>query len=315
MDPGVALTVCTRWTSLAALAAVVGGVVMAVAVCPPGLTTVRRRLARWNRAFAGLLLVATAGELLLRTRTMAGGGLGAALRAAPAVLARTHFGPVWAARAAMLLALLALVGRRERAAGAAACVLALATALTASLVGHAADRGDLSLAVAVDFLHVVAAATWVGGLFCLALVVLPGAVGWPRDALGALLRRFSTLAGWCLGMVVGTGVYNAWALVASLHGLVATPYGRTLLVKLGLVAGVAGLGAASRVIVRRSGGAPPAAARLRRTVGWESALALGVLLCTAMLTESEPPRHATHVQAGGPGRTRGSGEATAKMQR
>jgi putative copper export protein len=291
--PDLALTVFTRWAGLVALAALVGGLVMATAVLPTG-PTLWRRTAAWTRASAVLLVVASAGELLLRARTMTGGGFADALRGAPVVLARTHFGLVWAVRAGALVVLLALIGRPSRAARTAACILALGVALTATLVGHAADRGDLSLPVLIDWLHVVSATTWTGGLFCLAVIVLPGAVRWPGEQLAVMLRRFTRLAAWSIGLVVATGVYNACLQVGSLLVLATTTYGRILLVKIVLVAAIACLGGANRAAL----GAPTVTRS--RYVVWEAALALAVFGCTAMLTEAAPARHAAHARIGGP---------------
>jgi putative copper export protein len=128
--------------------------------------------------------------------------------------------------------------------------------------------------------------------------VLPEAARWPHEQLAALLRRFSTLAGWCLGLVVATGFSNACLQVGSLHALATTAYGRILVAKVALVAAMACLGAANRFAVLPGLDGPtvprPATARLARYVAWEVALALLVFGCTAVLTESAPPRHGAH---------------------
>ena len=304
----MSLALPVRWAGLLALAALVGGLSVTVTVVPPGVTTLRRRLTAWNRTSVALLLVTSAAELLVRARTMAGGDLGSALRAAPVVLWRTHFGTVWTVRAGALMVLLALVGRKGCAPQVAALAVALGVALTTSLVGHAADHGDLSLPALIDWLHVAAASTWTGGLFCLAALVLPEASQWPSEQLAALLRRFSRLAGSSLGVVVASGISNACIQVGSLHALASTAYGRILLAKVALVTAMACLGAASRFAILPGldvpSGSRPAAARLARYVACEVALAVVVFGCTAVLTESEPPRHAEHAQADGCGRAR-----------
>ena len=291
----------TRWAGLAGLAALVGGLVMAVVVLPPGDGALGRRLTSWSRSWVGLLLVTSAGELLLRAGTMAGGGLAAGLTAAPAVLARTHFGTIWSARAGALILMLVLVGCSGRAARTAACGAAFAVTLTTSLVGHAADRGDLSPIALIDWLHVTAAAAWTGGLFFLAAVVLGEARTWPRARRLALLQRFSTLAGGCLVAVVASGIFNACVELGSLDALWTTRYGTILIAKVLLVLAVASLGAANRYAVlprlgTDAGPSGPADARLVRYVACEAGLALLVFGCTALLTESAPPRH--HADAG-----------------
>ena len=75
-------------------------------------------------------------------------------------------------------------------------------------------------------------------------------------------RRFSRLAGLCL-LVAAAGAYNALGPGAEPRGALDHDYGRVLLAKLALVAGLAALGAANRYLVvarveprRRAGPAP-----------------------------------------------------------
>jgi copper resistance protein D len=290
------VSVFTAWIGSLALAALAGGFVV-VTVMPPGSPALGRRLILWNRAATSLLLLAGVGELALRTHTMAPGGLATAARALPLVLVRTHFGAVWIVRIGSLVALLALLARTGRTARAAACMLAVGIALTTALMGHAADRGDVSVPVLVDWIHVVAASSWAGTLLCLAALVLPDAARWPRDQLVTLMGRIATLAGVSLGLVVASGAYNACVQVGSLRALVATSYGQILLVKIALVAGMVGIGAANRFVVLPGLSAPAPApqpvVRLARWVGCEALLALAVFGCAALLAQSVPARHAS----------------------
>ena len=305
MSSDLVLAAPTRWAAMAALAALVGSLVLDVVVLPERgsvADTVFRRLARWNLGAVALLLVTAVGELLLRSRTMSGGGAQATLAAIPVVLRRTHFGAIWMSRLAGLALLSMLAVRQQRGARVAALVLALGVALTSTLSGHAADWGDASLTAMTDWVHVVASAAWAGGLFGLALVVLPEAGTWPPELLGRTVRRFSALAGWCLLAVVASGIYNACVELPSVRALWTSPYGEILGAKLVLVVGIIGLGAANRfsVVPALAPGVPsaararPAAARLVRYVAWEATLALLVFGCAALLTHSAPPRHRGH---------------------
>jgi copper resistance protein D len=298
VSPDVVAVVLVQWTSLAALAALVGSLVLAVLVLPPDAPgSLRLRLARWSRLSAAILLVASVGDLVLRARTMGGGGLSTALAVVPAVLTRTHFGAIWSARAVALGILMVAAGRVGPVLRGATLCLAFAVALSTSLVGHAADHGDLSVATLIDWLHVSAAAAWTGGLVCLAVLGLPGARTWPRDRLEALVLRFSALAGWCLAAVIGSGICNAWIEIGSVHALWTTTYGQILATKLALVLAIVALGAANRyaIIPQLVAGGAGAAARLATSVAWEAALGLVVLGCTALLTQSAPPHHGDHV--------------------
>jgi copper resistance protein D len=305
-----------RWLGLLALAVLVGGLVLDCLVLPHQtgeLVAARRRLQRWISLAIMLLLVTSAIDLLARARVMSGGDLSQVGTALPLVLTRTHFGTVWMARAIILVALLALCASRSAAARIVGLVLALGVALTGTLTGHAADWGDRSFTVLVDWLHAVAATAWTGGLFGLALALRPSS-----ELLGTVARRFSRLAGCCLLVVVASGVYNVCVQVPTLASLWTTTYGVALLLKVLLALVLAFLGAVNRYLVlpglgatrpRRRGrlhrlsrialfGAKAAPGdertRLSRLVGREAAVAVVVFGCTAVLGESTPKAHEAH---------------------
>src|SRR3989475_660356 len=105
-----------RWLGLLALATLVGSGVLETVVLPrgrPELVAVRRRLGRGDAIAVLALLVATAGELLVRTRTMSGADFAQAGAAGPLVLERTHFGTIWIVRSVAVVLLLALLPARS----------------------------------------------------------------------------------------------------------------------------------------------------------------------------------------------------------
>jgi putative copper resistance protein D len=313
-----------RWLGLLALATLVGSGVLDLVVLPRGraeLAAVRHRLARGDVIAVLVLLVATAGELLMRSRTMSGGGIAPAIAAMPVVLERTHFGTIWITRTAALVLLLALAPLCAWPARLIALVLALGVALTTSLTGHAADWGDFSFAVFVDWSHVVAAAAWAGGLVVLALAVLVERHAWPPALFGEIAHRFSTLAGWCLLVVVASGLYNSWVQLPAFSALWTTTYGRALALKVVLVVVVACFGGACRYTAlpylvagggrpglahrafrlvglvlhgARRGARQSAAARLAALIGREALLVAAIFGATAVLGESTPKRHEGH---------------------
>src|SRR6266545_8303539 len=156
-----------RWAGLAALATLVGSLVVDVLVLPravPELGGARGRLARIGVVGLVVLVGTTAGELVTRAQTMAGGDLAAAIPAIPVVLTRTHFGAIWIGRfVALVLALLSF-RVSSRAGRVPPLLLALAVTLTTSLTGHAADWGDFSPSAAIDWVHVMSVSAWTGGL-------------------------------------------------------------------------------------------------------------------------------------------------------
>ncbi|HEY7653405.1 MAG TPA: CopD family protein [Methylomirabilota bacterium] len=314
-----------RWVGFVALAGLVGSFVVELVVLPvgvPELAGTYRRLRRLRLGCATLLLLAAGAELWLRASTMSGGGPHGALLATPVVLTRTHFGWVWSARATGLLVLLAFSMTTSPSLRSVGAVIMLGIALSVALTGHAADLGDVSVAVGIDWLHVVAAATWTGGLLALTGIVLRAATQWPATLLATVMRRFSRVAAWCLLGVVLSGGYSAWAQLLTVAALWRTTYGRVLAVKLLLVLALAWWGAVNRYLVLPRLGAGPAAGVLSRLfalgkralLGWrgaerpaprselavyltrEAILAILVFGCTALLVESTPARHAHHLE-------------------
>jgi copper transport protein len=91
-----------------------------------------------------------------------------------------------------------------------------------------------------------------------------------------------------VGVLVATGLFQAWRQVGTLSALGPTTYGRELVVKTCLVLVVVGVATGSRRLLRRREGL----SRLRRTVGVEAVLVLAVLGVTSGLVATEPARSA-----------------------
>jgi putative copper resistance protein D len=315
----LAAAMLVRWIALAATAGVIGSLAVFALVVPsntPGVEAVRRRLQAVAAVCTIVLIVTSAAELLLRARTMGGGDLARAIAVVPLVLARTQFGTIWLARSVALLVLVVVVWMPGAWAPRIALAVSSGVALTTALSGHASDWGTLTASVALDWIHVLAAAAWVGGLFALAVIVVRTTSLTLPDFV-PMAKRFSRLAGWSLATVLLTGLYNAWVQLPDLRALRDTPYGRVLLMKVTLVATLAALGGLNRYVLipaltggrqsdrlsrfaRRGrllffGVRRPSASRLIAVILCETAVGGAVLGLTAVLGESTPARHAGHV--------------------
>ncbi|MFL5737698.1 MAG: copper resistance CopC/CopD family protein [Actinomycetota bacterium] len=113
------------------------------------------------------------------------------------------------------------------------------------LGGHAAATQSFRwFNVADQWIHILAVATWIGGLVLLFLHVV-------RNGGGAEVRRFSTLAGFALAAVAVSGVFRAvdelggWS--AWLHVLDSS-FGVTLALKIALFLVLVALGAWNRYV-------------------------------------------------------------------
>ena len=105
-------------------------------------------------------------------------------------------------------------------------ILAVAGLVPVAATGHSAVGGSHDIATDSLLLHVVAAATWVGGL--LAVLVLAAR---DRQALSTALPRFSTLAGWCWGVMAVSGVVNLAVRLPLTPAALVTTYGAVVVAK------------------------------------------------------------------------------------
>jgi len=159
-----------------------------------------------------------------------------------------------------------------------------ATAMLADTVeSHAAASGAVAFNIAVQWVHVVAAGTWLGGLVAL-LFGLRGSPG-PETATAA--RRFATSATFGIAVVAATGVIRGLSEIGPWGNLISTAYGWLLLGKSGLLIVLAGLGAVNHF--RNVPAAGQTLRTLRRFGSSELVLASAVLLLTASLVNLAPP--------------------------
>jgi copper transport protein len=180
-----------------------------------------------------------------------------------------------------------------RAAATTTAMLLLAAGLvfTPGLSGHASVTGIG--AVIADAAHVVAAATWTGGLaFVVAALVMAHADRWPLAAVA--VPRFSTTAMVSVAVLLVAGAINGYLQVRAWRGLWETEYGVLLLVKIGLVLPLLALGAYNNRFavprLRRQIASAVERRRFLRMAGAELVIMLAIVGVTAGLVNAPPAR-------------------------
>ena len=318
-----------RWVTLVSVLAMVGGLVFELLVSRPALLHQRAGLqvravgvALASRSLkliwlaTVVFLAASAAQLLLQAAIIhdvsmletLGGPLWS-------ILLETEWGGVWRWRAGLALVfalvlaaplIIAHVQGRGQGSSASHNRWELASRLlaiglgggilwTLSLTSHgAATTGIRSAALLSDYLHLLAAAVWVGALFhfCLGIPLALRSLSARerRDCFSSMVPRFSVVAVLSVAVLVVTGFFNSWAQVTVVPAL-GTPYGFALLAKVVLVIALLIFGALNLVWVR-----PAIRARgervvwLKRFVNVEVVLAVLVLSAVAVLTSLEPAR-------------------------
>jgi copper resistance protein D len=222
------------------------------------------------------------------------------------VLGDTRFGRVWMARFVLAIAVIAVIWSRFDSGSnprrdVIAPVLTAALLISLAGVGHSqVEEGIVgTVHVVSDGVHLLAAGAWLGGLLPLGFMLLNAGnsvTGPPRDLNGILLR-FSGMGYVAVATLIGSGLVNSWFLVGTVSGLLETAYGRVLVTKLVLFAGMLALAVSNRfwivpslATVRPTDPSGPAvwAKRLRNHVLSEQLLGLMVLLIVSVLGMMRP---------------------------
>jgi copper transport protein len=114
----------------------------------------------------------------------------------------------------------------------------LATAASFAIWGHSTELTPIWLSTTADIVHVAAAAIWFGGIVGL-VMVLRRRGNQPVASTAQIVSRFSTAAAISVGFLAAAGIALGWnATGGSFEALVSTTYGRLLLVKIVITAGI-----------------------------------------------------------------------------
>src|SRR5688572_2416183 len=319
--PEWALSVA-RWLALLGMAAVaavwpVWLFVVRPAISPawqlgPKLTRRVRRYAIGAFAFS---LLANLGALVVQAAAISGPA--DLLNGLTTTLGDTRYGTWWLVRVGVLLVFAAiLLGTawwwpwRRRPATVLALVACATLPLPFAMISHAgAEPAGQVTAVAFDYVHLLGASLWAGGILFLTAAMAPTvrdltAAG-RRVVLGRALPRFSLLALIAWGVMGFTGLYSAWLQVGNVPALTGTPYGQTLILKLILIVPLLGLGAFNLAVVTRK---LRAAETEEQVEGWgnhfvsaliaEAVIVTLLLGVVGMLIGTPPARQVMEQQAG-----------------
>jgi putative copper resistance protein D len=213
-----------------------------------------------------------------------------------AFLFETGFGRIWMLRIVLLLALsIAAFSIRtdasERNPGTALIALLAALLLVSQAwIGHpaASTAAERPIVIAGYALHVLGAGVWLGALLPLWLMLRVRNTH--DDRIEIALHRFSAVGMFTIAIILAGGLINAWARWNSLDALVASAWGKVLLVKALGFACLVALAFANRfVLMPRLAAAGAVRARLTGNVIAEQAIGLAVLAAAAVLGILPPP--------------------------
>lgn len=252
----------------------------------PAMTAFAGRVAIWS---TGLLVLSAVPRVVLQARALIDPG--DPLWPTVTSVLETRWGMALSLQTlAALLACVALwrstaAGSRSHLAEGAVGLLAVIPAF----MGHAGSSTSLrAVSVLVDVAHVAAAGGWVGALALLTIAALRERRSAEGPALTAsLIVAFHPVALVAAGTVFATGLATAWLRMGVPVGIASSSYSGLFVAKL-LLAGVTGAFGAghSKLATRRVQSL--SLDSVGRTLTIECALALVVLLVTAVLAGTDP---------------------------
>ncbi len=265
----------------------------------PGLRSKAHGRAYWLILAGGVLLIL--GTLFSAVAQAAAAanvpfteGLGSPLGE---LLLRGRYASIWWPRLGLELASLLLIVLGGIDGLASECALATlpAVLLTSALTSHGAALPNAAgPGIAIDWLHILGACAWVGGLVALA-AFLPALRAEPDSGLTVrrLVGRFGRLALVAAAVVLFSGVLQGALEVGSLTAIATTLYGQLLLIKVGLLAMMLLLAGVNEWRVRAAGGAGSGGALaqvggLSTGIGIELTLGIVVFAVAALLSGSPP---------------------------
>jgi copper transport protein len=188
----------------------------------------------------------------------------------------------------------------ELLASGGALLAAAAVLVVPGGAGHASQTSPASLAIFLDWLHLVAGSVWVGGL--IGLLVLWWSLPTARRIAGLVVSvpRFSNVALFSVLALIGSGTGAALLHLPTLASLWGTSYGLSILAKILILCTTLLLAAVNLLRTKprlqasrtRPELGPGAASLLRALVGMEVVLVTGAVVAAAILTSLAPPAKA-----------------------
>jgi copper transport protein len=306
--PGVTggpLGVWFRWIQYMGIALILGGIGFRFGVVPPlmrgGEAAVAEnllgRLVGLMRM--GAVLVTISLPLRLWAQSVATWG-GEALNPGrvATLLLRTPWGTGWLVQAAavalVFVGFSGLRAERPKARWGVVALGALGLAVTPALSGHAWGIEPRWLGVTLSAGHLIGMGVWIGGLAALVLAALPAlrqvrGDGAELPGLAGVVNAFSRVALPAVVLLVVTGAGQNLNLLGSPANLIATAWGRTLLVKLALTGAAMALGLYNWRVVRPALAKTPRGDLLRIPSTIELLIGLTVLVVTALLVVQGVP--------------------------
>jgi copper transport protein len=176
---------------------------------------------------------------------------------------------------------------------------AAAVLLVPGAAGHAAQTAPRGLSLALDWIHLAGGSIWLGGLIGLLVLGIALPSGFRRAGLVVAVPRFSNVALVSVLLLLGSGIWAAFEHLPTLSSLWQTNYGKTVILKAGLVTAAIMLASVNLLRSRPGLGREPSTELLlRRLVSGEVLLVAAAVVGGALLSSFPPPAKALALEGG-----------------
>ncbi|MDZ5608061.1 copper resistance protein CopC [Bacillus pseudomycoides] len=149
---------------------------------------------------------------------------------------------------------------------------------------HAYGLKYKEIAVTMDFLHLLAASLWIGGLAAIVLLLPKDHENGKWTMYWDAIKRFSPWAICAVIIIFVTGLFNSTFFIPTIHSLFDTSYGLALLTKVILFISMGILGLIHHVKGRMRG-----QKRLGATMKVEFGVGIAIFIIVAFLTNVQTP--------------------------
>ena len=246
---------------------------------------------------AGLVLVLVSDILIIMVQAIK-------LDASPFTVLGTSFGVIWIARMAITVVLLGIwfamnkKSTLSRRAHVPILAASLALIATTSMVGHGSSLGE-AVGLALDYVHNLVAAVWIGGIFYFVFTLLPALSGLAdreKEHMSlAMIPRFSILFVVLVGVVIITGPILMWIIESDVGLITESVFGQLIMLKIALAGIMVGLGGYVQFRVQRRAernvraGGITVHKRIKRMLKADIVLGFAILGIVALLTNGTLP--------------------------
>jgi copper transport protein len=172
-----------------------------------------------------------------------------------------------------------------------------AVLLIPGVAGHAAQTSPRGISIALDWLHLVCGAVWIGGLIGLLGLWVSLDKAKRLSGLSVCVPRFSSVAFVSVMLLIGSGTGASVIHLPTLASLWQTSYGKAIVVKVALLGAAMLLASVNfarntprlQAARARPEEAAGAAKLLRRLVSGEIILVVAAIFAAAVLSSLAPP--------------------------